>query len=41
MTIKEKKIKNKALPAAALIAIPLIYFYPVLFGQVILAPGDG
>ncbi len=41
MTIKEKKIKDKALPAAVLIAIPLIYFYPVLLGQVILAPGDG
>jgi Bacterial membrane protein YfhO len=41
MTIKEKISKNKALSAAALIAIPLIYFYPVLLGQVILAPGDG
>lgn len=27
--------------AAALLLIPLIYFYPVLIGQVFLAPGDG
>jgi hypothetical protein len=27
--------------ALALLIIPLIYFYPVLLGQVVLAPGDG
>jgi hypothetical protein len=27
--------------ALALVAIPLIYFYPVLLGKVFLAPGDG
>ncbi|MDX2032473.1 MAG: YfhO family protein [Blastocatellia bacterium] len=27
--------------AIALLAIPLVYFYPVLLGQVVLAPGDG
>jgi len=36
-------IKGKIDPkyAWALAAIPLIYFYPVLLGQVVLAPGDG
>jgi hypothetical protein len=27
--------------ATAIIALPLVYFYPAVFGQVILAPGDG
>ncbi len=27
--------------SATLLVVPLIYFYPVLLGQVILAPGDG
>jgi hypothetical protein len=33
--------RQKLIIAAVLIAIPLIYFYPVIFGQVVLAPGDG
>jgi len=36
-----RKIDLKYLWAAALITIPLLYFYPVLLGQVVLAPGDG
>ncbi len=36
-----RKIDPKYAWAAALAAIPLIYFYPVLLGQVVLAPGDG
>ncbi|MDX2043630.1 MAG: DUF6044 family protein [Acidobacteriota bacterium] len=31
----------KSAIAIALVALPLIYFYPVLLGQVFLAPGDG
>ncbi len=33
--------RERLLIAVALIAIPLVYFYPVLTGQVTLAPGDG
>ncbi len=39
--IFNRKIDARFIYAAALVAIPLIYFYPVLMGRVVLAPGDG
>ncbi|MCI0391785.1 MAG: YfhO family protein [Acidobacteria bacterium] len=33
--------KKSLITVAALLIIPLVYFYPVLLGQVVLAPGDG
>ncbi|MGE0103613.1 MAG: hypothetical protein AB7H86_22610 [Blastocatellales bacterium] len=41
MMTSNRKIDPKYVWAAALAAIPLIYFYPVLLGRVVLAPGDG
>ncbi len=35
------RLNRSLIIVAALIALPLIYFYPVLLGRVFLAPGDG
>ncbi len=40
-TLKSAIRNPQSAIAVALIAIPLIYFYPVLLGRVFLAPGDG
>ncbi len=40
-TAKSARRKSQLAITVALLAIPLIYFYPAVLGNVILAPGDG
>src|SRR5262245_59950206 len=40
-TFLQFSLSPRFLVTIALLIIPLIYFYPVILGKVILAPGDG
>ena len=35
------RISKKIIVAAGLVCLPLLYFYPAVIGEVLLAPGDG
>ncbi len=41
LKIEENSLLKRALMAAVLVLLPLLYFYPAVIGEVLLAPGDG